>query len=320
MTGPTTRGIVLAVVAPVVLGVLGAGALLASGRSLRLVVGIPLPLLAAVVGVLVGGVVLTAWLTSRAVARARAAGYDAGRAVERAAHRRFVARLDHELKNPVTAVRAAVAGLAYEDASTRGSTGSVAVDRTALVATADAQSARLATLVADLRKLAELETGPIEDEEVDMADVVREAVADIEAQATSRGVGAVVRVVLPEVPWPLPHVRGDLDLLYLAVHNLLSNAVKFSPAGALIEVRGADEDGTVVVEVADSGMGIPPDEVDSVFDELARGSQARGLPGSGLGLALVRVVAERHGGSATLRSRPGQGTSVRLRIPAAARA
>jgi two-component system OmpR family sensor kinase len=110
-------------------------------------------------------------------------------------------------------------------------------------------------------------------------------------------------------------VRGDVDLLYLAVYNLLGNAVKFSPPGTRIEVRGTDEDGTVVVEVADSGPGIPPDEVDVVFDELARGRDARGLPGSGLGLALVRVIAARHGGRATLRSRPAQGTSVRLHLP-----
>jgi two-component system OmpR family sensor kinase len=257
-------------------------------------------------GVLVAAVVLAAGVLG-ARRRERAAeslrsAEAAGRRAERDSRRRFLARLDHELKNPLTAIRAAVA--AGDDDAGRA--------RATLVS----QSTRLASLVSDLRKLAELETQEIEDEDVDMAEVVRDAVEDVIAQAVATGGPPPdVVVTLPTVPWPLPHVRGDVDLLYLAVYNLLGNAVKFSPPGTRIEVRGTDEDGTVVVEVADSGPGIPPDEVDVVFDELARGRDARGLPGSGLGLALVRVIAARHAGRATLRSRPGQGTSVRLHLP-----
>ena len=233
----------------------------------------------------------------------------AARADERARHRRFLQRLDHELKNPVTAIRAAVAGLGPAAASDDGAARAHA--------TLDAQAGRLAHLVADLRKLAELETQPIEQEDVDVAQVVRDAVDDVLAQAQAAGrPRPAVTVSLPTVPWPLPHVRGDVDLLYLAVYNLLGNAVKFSPPGTPVEVRGSDEGGTVVVEVADSGPGVPDDEVGVVFDELARGRDARGTPGSGLGLALVRVIAERHGGRATLRSRVGHGTVVRLHLPA----
>ncbi|WP_432457076.1 sensor histidine kinase [Cellulomonas iranensis] len=295
------------------LGLVAGGALALSGRAWVLVVTTRLPLALAVGGVVVAGAVVAVGAARGRRVRVRAAAVAdaeaAARADERARHRRFLQRLDHELKNPVTAIRAAVAGLGPAAASDDGAARAHA--------TLDAQAGRLAHLVADLRKLAELETQPIEQEDVDVAQVVRDAVDDVLAQAQAAGrPRPAVTVSLPTVPWPLPHVRGDVDLLYLAVYNLLGNAVKFSPLGTPVEVRGSDEGGTVVVEVADSGPGVPDDEVGVVFDELARGRDARGTPGSGLGLALVRVIAERHGGRATLRSRVGHGTVVRLHLPA----
>ncbi|UCN15184.1 HAMP domain-containing histidine kinase [Cellulomonas iranensis] len=295
------------------LGLVAGGALALSGRAWVLVVTTRLPLALAVGGVVVAvllvGVGAVRERRVRVHAAAVADAEAAARADERARHRRFLQRLDHELKNPVTAIRAAVAGLGPAAASDDGAARAHA--------TLDAQAGRLAHLVADLRKLAELETQPIEQEDVDVAQVVRDAVDDVLAQAQAAGrPRPAVTVSLPTVPWPLPHVRGDVDLLYLAVYNLLGNAVKFSPPGTPVEVRGSDEGGTVVVEVADSGPGVPDDEVGVVFDELARGRDARGTPGSGLGLALVRVIAERHGGRATLRSRVGHGTVVRLHLPA----
>lgn len=308
------RAAVLLALVPAVLGLVGAVVLLASGRSLRVVVGTPLPVALAVPGLLLTAALLLALAAARDRRRAVTAAADAadraGRAEERAAHRRFLLRLDHEMKNPVTALRAALPGV-VPDPSALEPAPARAHD------TLQQQTARLSTLVAELRKIAELETRPLEREDVDLAQVVHDAVADLRDQAAASGVPRTITVQLPQAPWPLPHVRGDVDLLYLAVYNLLANALKFSPAGSTVEVRGRDDDGVVEVEVADSGTGIPAHELDSVFDELARGEHARGTPGSGLGLALVRVVAERHGGAVDLRSRPGQGTSARLRVPAA---
>lgn len=312
MTGG--RAVTAVAAGVVLLGGSAAVAVAVAAPSLRVVVTwYPAAVLAAGAALLAGTLLLVATLRARAVRtrdRAQDAAHAAGREAERAAHRRFLARLDHELKNPVTALQAAAAGL--EPDPDDG-------PRVRAHATVRGQSARLAALVADLRRLAELEVRDIEQELVDVAEVVRDAVADVVDQQTARGLARPdVVVTLPTAPWPLPPVRGDVDLLYAAVTNLLVNALKFSPPGARVEVRGSDEDGTVVVEVADTGPGIPADEVDLVFDELARGRDARGLPGSGLGLPLVRVVAERHGGRAVLRSRPGSGTSVRLHLPAAA--
>jgi two-component system OmpR family sensor kinase len=120
---------------------------------------------------------------------------------------------------------------------------------------------------------------------------------------------------VPQAPWPLPPVDGDYDLLFLAVHNLVDNALKFTKSGDTVEIRAFEADSEVVIEVADTGSGVPHDEVEHIWEELYRGNQARGIPGSGLGLALVRAIAERHGGAVSLRSRSGQGSVFTFRLP-----
>ena len=222
-------------------------------------------------------------------------------------HRQFLRRLDHELKNPLTAVRAAVA-----DAS-QGASPAIAVN----LEVVDAQSRRMSRLLTDLRKLAELEAAPLDLEDVDLAETVQDAVTAVIEEAAGRGAAVRIRLDLPSVPWPLPHVRGDGDLLYSAVCNVVSNAAKYTPAGGAVEVRGREEGGTATIEVADTGIGVPEREMGLVFRELGRAGNARALPGSGLGLPLVRTIAQRHGGTVGMTSREGVGTRVWLVLPVA---
>ena len=222
-------------------------------------------------------------------------------------HRQFLRRLDHELKNPLTAVRAAVA-----DAS-QGASPAIAVN----LEVVDAQSRRMSRLLTDLRKLAELEAAPLALEDVDLAETVQDAVTAVIEEAAGRGAAVRIRLDLPSVPWPLPHVRGDGDLLYSAVYNIVSNAAKYTPAGGAVEVRGREEGGTATIEVADTGIGVPEREMGLVFRELGRAGNARALPGSGLGLPLVRTIAQRHGGTVGMTSREGVGTRVWLVLPVA---
>lgn len=259
------------------------------------VVSTPLGTVILVVAVVVAAVTVIA-LTWRAhIRRTALRAQEETRRSAAVEHRRFLDRLDHELKNPITAIRAAVA---VSDASTP--------QLTAI----DAQTTRMARLVGDLRKLGELQTAPMERVAVDLSDVVTDAAATIgEAQ------GRDIRVTLPSAPWPLPTVVGDPDLLFTAVHNVVSNAVKYSEPGDTVEVRGIERAGRVVIEVADTGRGIPAADVPSVLDELARGANARDRPGSGLGLALVRTIVERHGGSVSVDSHEGRGTRVSIEIP-----
>jgi two-component system OmpR family sensor kinase len=121
---------------------------------------------------------------------------------------------------------------------------------------------------------------------------------------------------VPQAPWPLPLIEGDRDLLFMALQNLVANAVKFSAPGDAIEVRASEGTDGLLVEVADTGAGIPADEIGQVWQELARGRAARSLPGTGIGLALVRVIVTRHGGRVSIRSRDGQGTVVGIQLPA----
>jgi len=215
---------------------------------------------------------------------------------------RFLRRLDHELKNPLTAIRAGLANAseAPDEAA-----------RQEAFVTVEAQALRLSRLAADLRKLAELETRPLERAAVDIAALLQETF-DLAQERTAE---RQLSLSIPQAPWPLPQISGDPDLLFLAVHNLLENAIKFTRPGDRVEVRAFEDGSTLVIEVADTGPGILEDELPHVWEELYRGQGARGVPGSGLGLALVRAVIERHGGRVSLRSRVGQGSVFTLRLP-----
>ena len=256
---------------------------------------VSLPAAVAALGVLVSAVAVAFLLVSVAVSKARLAGAAQAQARRDLEHRQFLARLDHELKNPLTAILAATAP--GED------------EASALVA---AQARRMGVLVTDLRKLADLSSAPMERELVDLEEAARDAV---EAARSSVGEARSFTLVFPTAPWPLPRVVGDADLLYSAIQNVVFNAVKYSGEGDSIEVRGSQSETGVSIEVADTGIGIPEAEREIVWSELARGSNAAGRSGSGLGLPLVRLVIERHGGHVRLTSREGVGTSVVLTLP-----
>lgn len=215
--------------------------------------------------------------------------------------RRFLQRLDHELKNPLTAIQAGLANLKENPTP-------------AVMESVTAQTLRLSRLVSDLRKLSDLETRPIESAPVDLGEILQSVVELASEGAAIRSLK--LSLSLPQAPWPLPQISGDGDLLLLAFHNLLDNAMKFSEPGDTIEVRAFEDGETVVVEVADTGPGIPEEELGQIWQELYRGERARGVPGSGLGLALVHGIIERHNGRTAVRSRLEQGTVVSVRLPA----
>ena len=251
-------------------------------------------------GLLLSGVLLLVLLVRGSRRRAVAAAFSAGENAQRENQARFLSRLDHELKNPLTAIRAGMSNL--DSASP-------------VVASIDSQVMRLSRLITDLRKLAELRSVQLEFAPVDLAALsaeVRDAVADLPEAATRE-----ITLGFPRAPRPLPAVRGDYDLLFLALYNLVANAAKYSAPGDSIELRGSEGDGWVTVEVADTGRGIPSDELDRVWEELSRGREALDVPGSGLGLPFVKAIIERHGGTVHLQSRAREGTLVRVRLPLA---
>jgi signal transduction histidine kinase len=225
-------------------------------------------------------------------------------AAEHARDRRLLlARLDHELKNPLTAMLAATANVS---ATLPGA------DPHALRSIHE-QVVRLSRLTADLRKIADVESGALDRRPVDVTALLEEAV-DV-AREQPGAAELEVSLDLPRAPWPLPRILGDEELLSLVVGNLLDNAVKYTPAGGRVEVRAREAGGEVLIEVADTGPGIGPEDLGHMWEELYRSPRARTVPGSGLGLALVRTVVERHGGTVGAESRVGRGTVVRIRLP-----
>ncbi|MDO5661162.1 MAG: HAMP domain-containing sensor histidine kinase [Brachybacterium sp.] len=212
---------------------------------------------------------------------------------------RLLSRLDHELKNPIQGIRAALADQPGDR------------QRRSI----DAQARRLTGLLGDLRKISELEHTDLEVTPIDLTELIEEVVGSV--RDTPGALERHITLALPRAPRPLSSVRGDEDLLFLAFGNVVVNAVKYSDAGDRIEVRGREEGDHVILEVADTGHGIRPEEIDMVWEELGRSREARGTEGSGLGLPMVRSIVERHGGTAELNSWYGEGSTVTLSLPLA---
>ncbi|WP_199422519.1 sensor histidine kinase [Actinotalea solisilvae] len=307
---------------PLAAGAVVGVALYAAAPRTYLVWSVHLGLVAGLLGI-AGSAVAAAVLVARRrrlrAERALAAAQER-RAAEVAEHvhaerLRLLDRLDHELKNPVQALQLSLVNVraSLDRPGAPGAPGGGSAAHAPLAAT-EQQVRRIGALLGDLRKLTDLERRPLDLDEVDVGQLlheVRDALAERPGAAERRW-----SVTVPQAPWPAPRLHADGDLLFLAVHNLADNALKYSRPGDRVELRVSEpEDGVVLVEVADTGAGVPADEVDGVWEELARASTAGDVAGTGLGLSLVRSVARLHGGRAEMRSRVGHGTVVSLRLP-----
>lgn len=215
-------------------------------------------------------------------------------------HRRFLERLDHELKNPLTALRAGLGTLSLTDLDPR---------QQQLVHTMKKETGRLSRLVADLRKLTELEVQPLNLQVVDVDELVN-TVVRLERQRFDEGKRKLTLSASGK------HMRcvADPDLLALALHNLLDNAFKYTRPGDEIrlEVIARHE---LVIRVRDTGHGIRPADLPHVWEELYRAQQTEKVPGSGIGLALVKAIVERHHGEVAIESEPEIGTTVSFYLP-----
>jgi two-component system, OmpR family, sensor histidine kinase MprB len=214
--------------------------------------------------------------------------------------RRLVADAGHELRTPLTSLRTNLDLLLQADAAG----GLDAAARAELLDDVRFQSEEMSTLVGDLVELARDEPLPAVVEQVDLAEVVERAVA----RARRRRTGLTFEVATE--PW---WVEGESASLERAVTNLLDNAVKWSPDGGTVRVRLTH--GTLTVD--DEGPGIAPDDRDHVFERFYRSQESRTMPGSGLGLSIVRQVTERHSGTVRVEESDGGGTRMVLQVPGA---
>ncbi len=237
-------------------------------------------------------------------------------------HRQFLQRLDHELKNPLSAITTRVAYINSIVAENNNEINSRSTEPPSnsgaevqkMVFQIDAQTQRIRRLVSDLRKLTELETCPLEFSSLDVHAILEELYSNLKANPAC--LDRKAELTLPITPWRLPGIWADEDLTYLLLQNLIDNAVKFTEPGDMIEIRGYEIKDQVFIEIADSGIGIPEDEIDQIWNDLYRARNSRGIPGNGLGLSIVRVIARRMNGECSIRSKDGQGTVVTLQFPA----
>jgi signal transduction histidine kinase len=145
--------------------------------------------------------------------------------------------------------------------------------------------------------------------------VLEETVDELVLLAEVAGIALVL-----ELPPELPLVLGDGPRLRQVARNLISNAVKFTPAGGQVTVSAAVEPGWLVMRVRDTGVGISPEHQEHIFERFYQvdtvGAHGR-FQGQGLGLAIVRIITEGHGGSVAVESAPGAGSTFIVRLPLA---
>ena len=220
-----------------------------------------------------------------------------------AMRRDFVADASHELKTPAAAIQAAaetVERAVGEDPESAA--------RFATQLRRDAT--RLSRIVSDLLDLSRLEA---ERPDLDSVRLDR-VVADETDRLTSAAAGSGVRIEPAVEPVTVRGARGDLALL---VRNLLDNAVRYSPEGGRVDVRLVERDGRAVLEVEDTGIGIPTRDLPRIFERFYRVDRARSREtgGTGLGLSIARHIAERHGGRIEAESELGRGSTFRVTLP-----
>jgi PAS domain S-box-containing protein len=221
---------------------------------------------------------------------------------------RFLATVSHELRSPLTSIVSYAELIRDEDQL------SPTTARFLDVISRNAE--RITKLVGDLLLLSRIEAGviPLELAPLSVAEVVAEAV-----QAAAPG-AADQAVALDGAARDGPPVLADRIRLVQMIDNLIANAVKFTDEGGQVRVIAAVQGQEWRIDVRDSGIGIPPGEIAHLFDRFFRASNATtaGRPGSGLGLSIVKEVAELHGGRVEVSSTLGAGTTVSLFLPAQA--
>ncbi len=219
-------------------------------------------------------------------------------AASRDRQRRLVADAGHELRTPLTSLRTNLELLAQADR--RG--GLSSAQRDEIFTDATAQVEELSTLVGDLVELARDEPLVQTPEPLDLADIVSRAVDRVRRRAIG------VTFDLDLSTW---WIVGEPQIIERAVTNLLDNAAKWSPRNGTVTVRLE----TGVLTVADQGLGIGDDDLPMIFERFYRAADARTMPGSGLGLSIVRQAAERHGGSVTVHNQEPHGAVFTMTLP-----
>jgi signal transduction histidine kinase len=220
----------------------------------------------------------------------------------------FVALISHDLRTPLTSIIGYLELMLDE--------GNLTEDQRGYVEVVDRNADRLLQLVNDLLFVARLEAGQLDLHRcpLDLAAVVRQSVVEAGPRAAASGIELTCEVN-GEVP-----VQADKGRMFQVLDNLVSNAIKFTPPGGGVRVSVSPVNGVARLDVEDTGIGIAPADQQHLFERFFRAPETaeKQIPGTGLGLYIARAIIEAHGGSIAVDSKPGEGTSFSVELPAAA--
>ena len=222
----------------------------------------------------------------------------------------FFGLVSHELRTPLTSI------IGYTELLVEIEAENLSEQGRRFVEVIERNSRRELSLVGDLLLLTRITAGTFEIEvgRADLASIVSASAEAAEPDAAKAGV---------EISLDLdraPVIDADPHRLAQVVDNLLSNAIKFTPRGGRISARAAREGEAAVIAVADTGIGIPADDTERLFERMfrARGAERRHIQGTGLGLTIVKAIVDAHAGSISVESELGRGTTFRIELPLAA--
>ena len=212
--------------------------------------------------------------------------------------------ISHDLRTPLVSITGALTSLDEQSDSLDDE------NRESLILTAREEAERLNRLVGNLLSMTRIESGAIKlhCEPGDIQDVIGTALEQL-------GKRVATHEIKVNIPDDFPLVPMDFTLIVQVVVNLLENAVKYSPVGSLIEVFASLPDDKACLEVADRGVGIPPEDLTRVFDKFYRVQRPESVSGTGLGLSISKGIVEAHHGNIAARVREGGGTIIRMELP-----
>ncbi|MGZ4316838.1 MAG: sensor histidine kinase [Gaiellaceae bacterium] len=220
----------------------------------------------------------------------------------------FIATVSHELRTPLTSIHG------YLDLLVEGEAGELTDEQRRFLTVAERNTDRLQRLVDDLLLVSELDAGKLRLElgNLDLRVLAHESLESARPQAEAGG------ITLEFPAETALHVTGDRTRLGQLLDNMISNAVKFTPHGGTVSVRTSRSNGSAVLEVEDTGMGVPAGDLEHLFDRFFRtqAAEENAIQGSGLGLAISQAIAQAHGGLIEVSSKENAGTTFRLVFPA----
>ena len=218
----------------------------------------------------------------------------------------FVGSVSHELRTPLTSM------VGYLEVLRGGEAGELSDEQQHFLEIVDRNCYRLMYLIDDILSVSRLDSArfQLERASVDFGELVAERVESIRSGAEKKRVEVQL-----QISDAAPQLWADPSRLAQVVDNLLSNAIKFTPERGRVVVTVSTSDETIHLEVRDSGVGIPEDDAQRLFERFFRASTAQNIQGTGLGLSITKSIVEAHGGTISVRSKVGVGTTVTVNLP-----